>query len=71
MSPYLVFPERKMAKSSDSYTGERLKGDHILACALGLGLVFPAPMKAKTPRLEGSKANRAAAISHKGMLKDR
>lgn len=65
----LVFPERKMAKSSDSYSGERTKGDHMLACALGLGLVLPAPAKAESPHHEGSKANRTAAKhSHEGML---
>lgn len=65
----LVFPERKMAKSSDSYTGERPKDDHMLACALGLGLMFPAPVKAESPHHEGSKANRATAKhSHEGTL---
>lgn len=57
---YLVFPERKMAKSSNSYTTERPTGDHMLARALGLGLMFPAPMKAESPHCEDSKANRAA-----------
>lgn len=66
---YLVFPERKIAKSSDSYTEERPKGDHMLACALGLGLMFPALVKAESPHHEGSKANGAAAKqSHEGTL---
>lgn len=29
-----------------THTGERPKGDHILARALGLGLMFPVPVKA-------------------------
>lgn len=61
MKNYLVFPERKMAKSSDSYINEKSKVIYTVTCALGFSLMFPASLKSDSPDHGGSKANGAAA----------
>lgn len=58
---YLVFPERKKAKSSDSYTSEKPKIIYTVTCTLGFHLMFPASLKSDSPDHGGSKGNGAAA----------
>lgn len=67
ISPTLSSLKAKWQKNSDSCTEERSKSDHMLAC--GLGLMFPALMKAVSLHHEGSKVNRVSAkSSHEGTL---